>query len=368
MTTTTAPTTTELAPLNADADIKRFRPADAAIAEMAQRYMPLKIRDVNDSTGFQQVHSARMVVKTHRVNVEKTRKALKEDALKYGRVVDAEAKRITALLQPIEQHLQEQEDAYNAARAKIKAQRLQERMDKLAAVEAVVASHIVEPMNDANFDLLLSQKTQEFRERKERERLEAEEKARQEAEAAAARKAEEERLQRERDELEAERKRLAAEEAERKRQEEERLKAEREKLEEERRKLREEQERLEAEKREAELQRAREEAAEKARQEAEDKARLDEEERVKREIAEREERERREALRPTREKLLVWVDGFHQVYPPDSLIPGADARKEIFRLLRKCEADIREVIDIEYPPPMDQGSEAAYERPRQRNR
>lgn len=82
-----------------------FSVSDAAIAQLAAEYMPLKIIDINDAAGFKRVHDARMNVKEKRVLVEKTRKELKADALEFGRKVDGEAKRLTSLLEPIESHL-----------------------------------------------------------------------------------------------------------------------------------------------------------------------------------------------------------------------------------------------------------------------
>ncbi|MDP2654600.1 MAG: hypothetical protein Q8Q08_11310, partial [Candidatus Omnitrophota bacterium] len=89
--------------------------------------------------GFKAVHEARMVVKGHRVAVEKKRKDLKADALAFGKLVDGEAKRITAMLEPIESHLQAEEDKITKELERIKAeeeeaerQRVQDRVDELA--------------------------------------------------------------------------------------------------------------------------------------------------------------------------------------------------------------------------------------------
>lgn len=153
-----------------------FQPTDAAIADMAKRYMPLAIRDLDDAEGFKLVHAARMHVKACRVQVKKTRKALKADALEYGRRVDGEAARITAALDPIETHLETQEKRITDERERIKRE----------AAEA------------------------------EQRKLEAEAKAKREAEEAAAkaiRDAEEARLKVEREKIEAERRELEAQRA-----------------------------------------------------------------------------------------------------------------------------------------------------------
>ena len=86
-------------------DVIKFEPTTAIVAEKFQPMMELTVKGVDDKTGLAKVHAARMEVKNCRVAVEKHRKHLKADALEYGRTVDKEAKRITALLEPIEQHL-----------------------------------------------------------------------------------------------------------------------------------------------------------------------------------------------------------------------------------------------------------------------
>jgi hypothetical protein len=109
---------------------------------MAQAYMPLRVNGVADKAGATACHEARMVVKNHRVAVEKMRVELKADALAYGRAVDGEAKRLTGLLEPIENHLQAQEDIVfkeqeRQQRAAAEAHRLAEEARVRAEQEAM---------------------------------------------------------------------------------------------------------------------------------------------------------------------------------------------------------------------------------------
>lgn len=121
MSSATATIDTTLTPISIETEeLSKFRRQDAAIAKLAEKYLPLTIDGVNDKQGFKAVHDARMVVKKTRVAVEQTRKELKADALRYGQTVDAEARRLTALLEPIESHLQAEEDAVEQAKQKIK--------------------------------------------------------------------------------------------------------------------------------------------------------------------------------------------------------------------------------------------------------
>jgi len=45
-----------------------------------------------------------------RIEIEKTRKALKEQSLRKGQAIDSIAKYLTSLVSPIEEYLKQQED------------------------------------------------------------------------------------------------------------------------------------------------------------------------------------------------------------------------------------------------------------------
>ncbi len=65
----------------ASAAMQKFVPTDTAIAEMSERYLPLQIKGIDDTKGLKAVHSARMIVRNHRLRVEKVRKELKAESL-----------------------------------------------------------------------------------------------------------------------------------------------------------------------------------------------------------------------------------------------------------------------------------------------
>ena len=112
--------------------------ADAVIAQMAEKYLPLKIDGIDDKEGYKRVHDARMVVKSTRVKVEKKGKEIREDAVKYQKAVIAEEKRIVGLMEPIEAHLSAEEKAVDDAMEAItqeasrkETERIQARIDRL---------------------------------------------------------------------------------------------------------------------------------------------------------------------------------------------------------------------------------------------
>jgi hypothetical protein len=285
-----------------DTQITKFNLPDAAIAQMADEYLPLKIAGVTDAAGFKAVHEARMIVKSKRVEVEKVRKELKADALEYGRKVDAEAKRIASMLEPIESHLTAEEDAYQAEKDRIK--------------------------NEA--------------------RLKAEAEAREKAEAEAARlKAEQDRIRAEQEaeakRLQAERDKIAAEQAAMKAE----MQAARDKIEADQRAVEAEIRRIRdidsSRVLQEQLEKAKAEAAEKAKRETEARiAKEAEDRRLQAEAAEAAEI-RRNALRPDREKLAAVAAAVKAIEIPSVSADAAEAATEI-RLVLKTAAVRIDVI------------------------
>lgn len=309
--------------------------ADQKIDDWAGMYLPLTTNGVDDKDAFETVHNARMTVKNARVDIEKTRKALKADALEYGKVVDAEAKRLTAKLEKIETHLESQEKLVTDERERLRIEReakaraaTQARVDALGDVGRFVPFAMCEAMTEAEYQAELAKATEAYNTAKaERERKEAEE--------AAARKAEAEKLAAERAELE----KLRAEQQ----AEANRLAAERRKLE------------------EAEASEAKRVAAEKAAKEhAEnlERIRVETEARVNRETEERLAREAEAArikaekaearrlkalaLRPDKEKLLAFAEQIESLDVPELSEQSAQhwfaARDVMFKAVEKLRA------------------------------
>lgn len=327
-------TETATVPQTSRPELVEFRKQDAAIAKLREQYMPLKINGLEDKEGFAKVHEARMIVKNTRVSVEKKRVELKSDALAYGRAVDAEAKRLTELLSPLESHLESEEHAIVQERERIKkeAERkrqaiIQNRVDQFMACGVVPNITDVAALTDGQFaeSLAAAQKLKEERE----------------AAAEAQRKADEEAAEKRRQEAAAlteERAALAKIRAEQE-AEAARLAAERRKIEE-----------AEAAKRRAEeLEQAKKDAAERARVETEQRlareaaeAKAAEDARIAREKAEAEAAEaariKAEQERPQRQKLAAIADAVEAIDVPVG--PGSGDVKAV---LLKAAADIRTI-------------------------
>lgn len=122
-------------------EIKKFNLADAKIAELKEQFKDLKISGVEDKDGYKAVSEAIKIVRTYRTGVEKIRKQIKEDYLKTGRAIDEEAKRLTALLEEIENPLkdkkQEIDDEIQAEKDRQEAEaqaKTDKRVEELEAV------------------------------------------------------------------------------------------------------------------------------------------------------------------------------------------------------------------------------------------
>lgn len=329
-------------PITLQLTAAEFGIADVTIASMADDYLPLVVMDIHDTEGFGAVHEARMTVRNARTAIEKKRKELKQDSLEYGRAVDAEAKRLTALLEPIEEHLQREEDRVTKAKEKLRQQQeerrqaiIRERLEALAACGVVALATDIQGMDDTDFGCYLSA-------------CQAEKKARDDVEAAAAeeRRNEEERLVKERVELDRQRQAQEAAAAE------ERAILERQRLGQEAAQAKIDAQNKLIAAQQAEQQRQQE--LEQAKLEAAEKARLDTiAEQQRQEAAlkakaefEAAERRRIESLRPDHEKLLSVADAVLSIAIPTVSQKATETAVVIERILSECASRIRAAANI----------------------
>lgn len=113
--------------------IVQFNVTDHAINELKQKYMPLKIENLDDKAGYDAVYNALREVKGLRINVDKKRKELNEDAVYFQKKVNEEAKRITGELLEVENHLSEERSAYEAEKERIKKEKEAAKQKKIQA-------------------------------------------------------------------------------------------------------------------------------------------------------------------------------------------------------------------------------------------
>lgn len=87
---------------------------------------------VNDETQTDLMALAkegRLILKSKRIEIEKTRKLLKEQSLNEGRLIDAIAKHLMSIVEPAEKHLQLQENFLEIQEQKRKAELKAERYE-----------------------------------------------------------------------------------------------------------------------------------------------------------------------------------------------------------------------------------------------
>lgn len=307
-----------------------------------KKYNTLTIAGLDDKSGYEAVHKARMVCKNTRVLAEKICKAGREDAIKIQKAWIAKEKEIVSEIEQTENYLQSQQDKIDNEKQRIEDEkreaerlRIQNRIDKLTAVGYALDFAVVSTISDEQFAETLAEATRLHQEEIDRlSKIEAE------------KKAEAERLELQRIEQEKERIRLEAIEREQ-REREEKIRAEQEAAE---RKIREEREAIEREKaaiekakqdaineekRKAELEAAKKEAAERALKEAEEKRVREEQERAERERKLAEENARIEALKPDKEKLKQWISECQLMFTPTV---GAQAHKVACEIQAKFQS------------------------------
>ena len=295
-----------------ETQVVEYSITDAAIAEMSEMYLPLVITDLEDKEQFDAVHSARMVVRGKRIEVDKRRKELKADALAWGKLVQTEANRIFDLIEPIETHLKNEEGKAEAERRRLDDERIGFIR---ASIDTMKASYMnlngtgtVEQLKPVIEALDSWRPTPEEYFEFTMEAVEVRNELLQRAEADLETRI---RLDREEAERKAESERLAVE---REKQEEEaaKLKAQQDLIDEQNRKLQAAKDALEAEKKAEQERRDRlefeQKAVERAKVEAIEKAKQDAIDKAEKEKAEAAEAERQESLKPDREKL----EGFAQ--------------------------------------------------------
>lgn len=110
-----------------ETQLAKYNLSNRKIAALSKDCMKVKVKDVNDKEGYEIAKTARIGVKNIRCQIENTRKKLKKESVKYNNDVDGEAKRITALLAPIENYLISQEKIVDDEKKRIQ----QEKVDAI---------------------------------------------------------------------------------------------------------------------------------------------------------------------------------------------------------------------------------------------
>lgn len=213
-----------------------FMPYFKQAEEWKNKAKDIMVTDESQVEEMKIARESRLALKNIRCDVEKKRKSLKEESLRYGKAVDGMANVIKFLIAPIENHCKEQEEFVRIRQEK----RLQElefnRKEELINLDVDVELYDLRIMSEEKYSLLLEQSKKLYNDKieaeKALEKARIEEEKRQKEENERIRK-ENERLKKEaeeRDRIEAEKqKKLEAEREKERKKQEDILKKEREK-------------------------------------------------------------------------------------------------------------------------------------------
>lgn len=129
----------EIAPVDIiTTELAKNNLTEAVLEAMKNEYMPLTINGIEDKEGYKAVREARIKCKNTRVLATKICKAGREEAVRVQKDWIEAEKRVTGPISEIEKHLQDQEDAYDAEKDRIKKEaeekehkRIQARVQQL---------------------------------------------------------------------------------------------------------------------------------------------------------------------------------------------------------------------------------------------
>ena len=117
-----------------------------------EKALAVKVTSLADKEAMKQAREMRLALKNIRVEAEKKRKALKEDALVMGRAIDGVNNLLLAAIQPLERHLEEQEKFAERLAEQERQRRLAERTEALQSyLEAGQAVPALDAMTDDQF-------------------------------------------------------------------------------------------------------------------------------------------------------------------------------------------------------------------------
>jgi len=89
--------------------IEKFSEFTSIATEWNQKANAIIVTDESQKDLMLQAREGRLLLKAKRIEIEKTRKSLKEQSLNEGRLIDSIAKSLTLLVEPAEKHLELQE-------------------------------------------------------------------------------------------------------------------------------------------------------------------------------------------------------------------------------------------------------------------
>ena len=169
--------------------IEAFNPTKAELLESVSKYESLEIKGVEDSEGYNIVDVARKDLKRKRVEIQKTGKSLREDAIAFQKKVITVEKELIGIIDPVETKLENKLKVIDDLIFIEKRKELLPMMrEKLATVDCIVEDSFLQLMDDNKFYEFFMAKKEEFLAKKELELKAEQEKAKRLAEIEQAKK------------------------------------------------------------------------------------------------------------------------------------------------------------------------------------
>lgn len=170
-------------------DINKFEPKKVELVELSDKYKNLEIKGVDDKDGYSLVDVARKNLKSKRVEITKTGKAMRDDALKFQRAVIAKEKELVGIIEPVEIELKKKQASIDEEREKIsRIELLPNRKKWLKAIDVEMEDDFILLMDDAQYEAFYNKKNAIFLDKKAQKLKEKEDKIAREKEIEDAKK------------------------------------------------------------------------------------------------------------------------------------------------------------------------------------
>lgn len=117
---------------NGSVEVEVFKKTDAALAVLHERYSV--VPDVETKEGYKEAKSALKELVSYRTGLEKERKRIKQPYIDAGKLIDSEAKRITAELVELETPIKEAKQEVDEREKRQKEERLNKYRDRIQAI------------------------------------------------------------------------------------------------------------------------------------------------------------------------------------------------------------------------------------------
>lgn len=147
-----------------------FMPFFESAEEWARKAKTIVITDAGQVKEMELAREARLELKNIRLNVDRTRKILKEESLRKGKAIDGMANVIKYLIIPVEEYLQKQENFVKLQEERLKTELAEKRTNELLKYEVETEYYNLVEMSENGYNQLLLTSKLVYEQRKETER------------------------------------------------------------------------------------------------------------------------------------------------------------------------------------------------------